>query len=1574
MTYKKSHIKFTFIPWMLTALFFLLGLTAVLAEGSKDLYPANAQGGRAYLRASNTSSAVFPYPNLATHYVYAEAGEQIALASSAQTGNTDRIRLYDPNNTQLTLSFSWGDGNIPNRTGELAGPRLPGQGSGNNRYAPIYHQVTETGIYKVEFISTSNSETGNNRIGYVAANANWSQSNNSHYLAAWDISVAKQTGNTWSWQNGRVYTTVVNMDNPSYGGTFGNDNNNFRPNSGFYGVFNVLTRDGYVYNVDNNGSQGISFTFMVNNRGFHEPGTPDVPLYKSIQAPSEQYVRNRYHDPRIEDSGAAVTQKIFYNHPDSSMPETSYGAVPGGQTWLRIPEKDLNVNEITVSGVEGVENQLGNKGAYIEFYNESGGDYFITIRPKPNSSTNFPERSLTGSSIIGDNKILWDGKDGDGASLPQGLADVEVELKLRGAEVHFPYIDMELNHHGIILELLTEDLNSVRSDKVFWDDTDIRTVNTNIYGSMTSPRNASHEVFPDGTSSTTNGHIWGLGSTRTVGTFGDDQGMDTWTFIEGDALTEEFEVTVKIADLEIPSITPNKTQLTAVGEEITYSIKAKNNGPSDVEEAPFSFIIPEGFDPENITFNDVDNCGVEFDALTYDANTRTYNSILSLPNGCEVEYEITLKTNANIVVDNHEFTATIMRSNDVTDPDATNQDPQVPPTDPFFECSDNGQSGDCNNIKTNSINFSISTDHCITGCNDNTFLNSTDPNTIGYDNIVGLYHSTMLQETNGDLLVWGASSKPDGDHQLSPTVVSPANGYNYQGEILKHTGGAANGSNAQFAILTTEGLYIWGKAGYLIHHNVKSGDTFEKANALGTAGISGTNSYSLPIGVMPEDVKMMFGTYLTLAIVTCTGEAWVLSLNEDLYGDGETSSSSSHKSVWHRVSTASNTPLENVVAIRGSTTALIALTSDGEIFTWGKNTYLGDGSSKSKRTYAVQMNKPSGTVKQIGMTGGNSYYVLNTNGELYSLGNNSDRELGDFSTTERKSWVRVQRDGSGAPLPEIAWVSPNEHSARSSESGYGAVNALTTDGKLWSWGRNSYNMIGAGGSRIDPTLMTGDLDPNDRIMAVETGGHTTMVIRQCSFKYGYIGHKTRGSMGDGTSSSGQEDVFNFEDTADVSLCGAPTAPLVQDVLTMCEGFTTDLSYATLENAPLGMEVKWYEDLARQNEVSDPTSVDPGTYYAFYIPIDNSSCEEPAGVEVLVRYLEPGDPGFEDCEPEIICTESIDGEPFSWTYADGQKPDGSTVSETITQPGTNAGFVFDIYELDNSFNMEINGDKLANQELEFQAGVSAGPQNIRFVDGMIWEEGGIDDIWKLEGEPGKPIIRVEILSSGEILMFGSKVSSSNPNYALEPLELFNGNTFNTITWNTDSNDPLNNEIIVTQNVVGATKMVGYGSGQNIVPCKTYTLEKDGVFNDENSDGIAQVGETITYTFTVKNAGDIDIHNLVLEDPLLGGVINEPLTGDDNNDGVLNTYEEWVYTVNYTITQVDIDNKGVYNQAIVSGDNELNIPQDPETSTDPTPLDPNDPMYDPEREDHTFVPLKGRSLLITNPNIYQKVKGN
>lgn len=185
--------------------------------------------------------------------------------------------------------------------------------------------------------------------------------------------------------------------------------------------------------------------------------------------------------------------------------------------------------------------------------------------------------------------------------------------------------------------------------------------------------------------------------------------------------------------------------------------------------------------------------------------------------------------------------------------------------------------------------------------------------------------------------------------------------------------------------------------------------------------------------------------------------------------------------------------------------------------------------------------------------------------------------------------------------------------------------------------------------------------------------------------------------------------------------------------------------------------------------------------------------------------------------EYVCYENLVGNDFSWSYPSGTP---SPVVEVIIQPGTNGGFVLDIFKLDNSFNMNINGIQLATQEIEFQQSGTDG-QNIRFADGTIWEEGGILDIWELLGEPNKPIVRVVIDRFGDISMFGSKVSSSDPEYELYPLELFNGNSFNNIAWNYSTD----NYIEVSQNVVGLTEMTGTGYGRNIIDCACY---KPGVF--------------------------------------------------------------------------------------------------------------------------------------------------
>lgn len=216
--------------------------------------------------------------------------------------------------------------------------------------------------------------------------------------------------------------------------------------------------------------------------------------------------------------------------------------------------------------------------------------------------------------------------------------------------------------------------------------------------------------------------------------------------------------------------------------------------------------------------------------------------------------------------------------------------------------------------------------------------------------------------------------------------------------------------------------------------------------------------------------------------------------------------------------------------------------------------------------------------------------------------------------------------------------------------------------------------------------------------------------------------------------------------------------------------------------------------------------------------------------------------------EEVCTEPVAGESFSLE-------DGETI--TFNQPATNYGFQFDIYTLDNSFNMEINGVQLATQEIQFQSDSTSGI-NIRFADGSQYEQ-DTEDIWQMTGNSAAPIIRVNISPTGVVSMFGSKTSGG----PLEALELFNGNQFNTILWNSSSQ----NTITATQSVTGVTYMTGYGSGLNVVPCFCLKPGASGSVENFSSVGILTSSEpTIDgWPLTVPNG------HLVLDAAHMGMVI-------------------------------------------------------------------------------------------------------
>ncbi len=138
----------------------------------------------------------------------------------------------------------------------------------------------------------------------------------------------------------------------------------------------------------------------------------------------------------------------------------------------------------------------------------------------------------------------------------------------------------------------------------------------------------------------------------------------------------------------------------------------------------------------------------------------------------------------------------------------------------------------------------------------------------------------------------------------------------------------------------------------------------------------------------------------------------------------------------------------------------------------------------------------------------------------------------------------------------------------------------------------------------------------------------------------------------------------------------------------------------------------------------------------------------------------------------------------------------------------------------------------------------------------------------------------------------------------------------------SNGFVNNTASVSANPVGLQANVSQNASANtVVPNDACTngsagigLIKESELADAKGGGCT---DSIIYTFTVSNTGEVDLEELFLEDEKLGGYIVGPVPGTDNgNDGILSIGESWTFRVTYSLTQQDIDNGSVINQAMVS----------------------------------------------------------
>jgi uncharacterized repeat protein (TIGR01451 family) len=603
-----------------------LGLQPAHAEGSRSLISGpGATGRRPYLEYRNDLTGGIP--RRTSIFVYAEATETLNLGSSAHGIGAGTIQFTAPNGVTTSCDAPTAANNFAGQIldvdQEQAGPSsINAQG-----YTPCQVPVGQTGIWRIEFTSPNTANPGDPPP--IAATANWTQQTGVSWIAAWDVTVTNAVG---AEQTGRAYanylplTIGANLPSPLTSQTF------------------VLTIDGYLYRIQTNGLDPYSFIFFANNKGFRDANGNS--LFRSVPLqPTPSFQR-----PDLPDDGNNVTHKIFFNRPAATLPANAI--LPGGTTWLQrvppvTPPLPSNFNFV---GQEGTPNQAGTVPltGNFTFDSPNSGGYSITIDINQNNVYgDANDRVLLGTADIGTNTVTWDGRDGNGNPVPASSAVYGAEITLNAGEVHFPIFDPENNPNGLIIERLVPAGGDVF--RVFYDDSVL------TGAGATSPIRAL-----SGINSSTGAHGF-------TNNFGDQRGIDTWANLPSAPL--RLAAGVRLAQADLAIVKTNRPTSFTAGAPVTYTLTVTNNGPSDVTGARVLDTVPATI--TGVTWT----CAVTTGTGSCGAANGSGNAIdttVNLNNGAIATYTIT-GTLSPTATGNITNTATVLRPNDVTDPNDVNR-------------------------------------------------------------------------------------------------------------------------------------------------------------------------------------------------------------------------------------------------------------------------------------------------------------------------------------------------------------------------------------------------------------------------------------------------------------------------------------------------------------------------------------------------------------------------------------------------------------------------------------------------------------------------------------------------------------------------------------------------------------------------------------------------------------------------------------------------------------------------------------------------------------------------------------
>lgn len=217
------------------------------------------------------------------------------------------------------------------------------------------------------------------------------------------------------------------------------------------------------------------------------------------------------------------------------------------------------------------------------------------------------------------------------------------------------------------------------------------------------------------------------------------------------------------------------------------------------------------------------------------------------------------------------------------------------------------------------------------------------------------------------------------------------------------------------------------------------------------------------------------------------------------------------------------TPVEvstslSFVAISAGDHHSIAITENGQLFSWGGNSkgQVGISNNSDVLLPTAVSTASSGTRTFSSIAAGQQHTLaLAFDGTLFAWGRNYYGQLGDGTTTDSNGPVLVDT----SLVSGVTWVSIEAGMERSA--------ALGDDGRIYSWGANNYGQLGIGSTSSGVTTPT-SASSNASFIGVQVSKHTVGLKSDGSAES--WGYNTYGQVGDGTTT-------NRVAPADVDLSG-----------------------------------------------------------------------------------------------------------------------------------------------------------------------------------------------------------------------------------------------------------------------------------------------------------------------------------------------------------------------------------------------------------------------------------------------------